>query len=357
MPRKGDKQARLPIGDPNDPNSLFAYMRRFLAWQLEKNYSTRTVENRDVYLRYFIAWCVERGLQHPNEITKPILERYQRYLFHYRKSNGDPLSTRSQHARIVPVRAYFKWLTRENHILYNPASEIELPRLERRLPKHVLTISEAETVLRQPDTQNPLGIRDRAILEVLYSTGIRRMELIHLTLTDVDIDRGTVMIRQGKGKKDRMIPIGERALRWIEKYRDEVRIELAIAGDDGTLFLTNLSEPFTPNRLTQMVRNYVNAADLGKRGACHLFRHTMATLMLENGADIRFIQAMLGHVSLETTQIYTQVSIRKLKEIHTATHPAKDKRRPQRAEVHTVEDPEDTLWQTLDAETGEEPSA
>jgi integrase/recombinase XerD len=298
-------------------------MLRFLEWQRVQNYAARTIENREVYLRYFIEWCEERGLSRPQDITKPILERYQRYLFHYRKKNGEPLSTRSQHTRITPVRAYFKWLTRENYILYNPASEIDLPRLEKRLPKNVQTQSEAELILNQPDLATAFGLRDRAILETLYSTGIRRMEVIHINLYDIDGDRGTLMVRQGKGRKDRMVPIGERALDWIIKYRDEVRPELTMPNDDGTLFLTNLGEAFTRNRMTQLVRDYVNAAETGKTGSCHLFRHTMATLMLENGADIRFIQAMLGHANVSTTQIYTQVSIRKLKEIHTATHPAK----------------------------------
>jgi integrase/recombinase XerD len=134
------------------------------------------------------------------------------------------------------------------------------------------------------------------------------------------------MVRQGKGKKDRMIPIGERALAWIQKYRDSVRPSLALASDDGTLFLTQQGDAFTPNRLTQLVRDHIDAAHINKRGSCHLFRHTMATLMLENGADIRFIQAMLGHADLSTTQIYTQVSIVKLKEIHSMTHPARLKR-------------------------------
>jgi integrase/recombinase XerD len=117
--------------------------------------------------------------------------------------------------------------------------------------------------------------------------------------------------------------IGVRAIEWVEKYQDDVRPGLASGADEGVLFLTQLGQAFTPNRLTQLVREYVDAAKLNKRGSCHLFRHTMATLMLENGADIRFIQAMLGHVELNTTQIYTQVSIRQLKAIHTATHPAK----------------------------------
>jgi integrase/recombinase XerD len=158
---------------------------------------------------------------------------------------------------------------------------------------------------------------------------MRRRELIGLALYDLDRERGTVMIRQGKGKKDRMIPIGERAISWIDRYQHEARPALLVGRDPdilATLFLTHLGEPFTPNRLTQLVRGYIQAADIGKTGSCHLFRHTMATLMLENGADIRFIQAMLGHAELSTTQIYTQVSIRKLKEIHTATHPGKLRR-------------------------------
>lgn len=356
MPVKGTKSERPPIGDPNDPDSLFNFMRRFLRWQAEKNYSPKTIENREVYLRYFIQWCDERGLSRPQDITKPIIERYQRYLFLYRKKDGEPLSTRSQHVRVVPIRAWFKWLARQNYILYNPASDIEMPRLERRLPKHILTEDESERIINQPNIQTPTGIRDRAILETLYSTGMRRMELINLKLFDIDADRGTVMVRQGKGKKDRMIPIGERALRWIEKYRLAVRPELSTPNDEGVLFLTHLSEAFTPNRLTQMVRDYIDAADIGKRGSCHLFRHTMATLMLENGADVRFIQSMLGHVSLETTQIYTQVSIRKLKDIHTATHPA----RMARTKVVAWEeknDPQSALLDTLAQEYDEEHSS
>ena len=323
MPRKGDKQPPKQVGNLGDPQGMAVFLERFLEWMRVTNYSEKTVENRQLYLIYYIQWAEDRGITRPNEVTKPILERYQRFLYHYRKKDGQPLSFRSQHSRLIPIRAWFKWLTRNNHILYNPASELELPRLERRLPKHVLTIRESETVMRVPNLSEPLGIRDRAILEVLYSTGIRRMEVVNLKLYDIDVDRGTLMVRQGKGKKDRMVPIGQRALGWINKYLTEVRHTLILDPNDITLFLTHLGEAFTPNRLTQMVREYVDAADIGKRGSCHLFRHTMATLMLENGADVRFIQAMLGHAKLETIQIYTQVSIRKLKEIHEATHPAR----------------------------------
>jgi integrase/recombinase XerD len=313
----------------NDPQGMWVMMEQFFEWMRVKNYSEKTIDVRKVYLGYFINWCADRGIVRPAEVTKPIIERYQRFMYHYRKRNGDPLSFRSQHGRLVPIRSWFKWLTKNNFILYNPASEVELPKLGHRLPKHILSQGEAEEVINIPNVLKPTGVRDRAILETLYSTGIRRSEVINLRVYDLDADRGTLIVRQGKGGKDRMIPIGDRALAWIDRYLVEVRPGL-ISGDAAgdIVFLNNNGQPFTANALTLMVREYVTKADTGKRGSCHLFRHTMATLMLENGADIRYIQAMLGHVKLETTAIYTQVSIRKLKEIHTATHPARMQRKP-----------------------------
>jgi integrase/recombinase XerD len=224
-----------------------------------------------------------------------------------------------------------------------------MPRLEKRLPRAILTAREAEQVINVPDVKEPLGLRDRAILETLYSTGIRRMEVCHLKVADVDVERGTLMVRQGKGKKDRMIPIGERALQWIDKYVADIRPQYALAPDEGFLFLTTEGESFTPNRLTQLVRNHVEASGVAKRGSCHLFRHTMATLMLEGGADIRFIQAMLGHAELSTTEIYTQVSIRKLKEIHTATHPG-----AKAAARSAISEDGERVLQALDEEEAEE---
>jgi integrase/recombinase XerD len=316
------KQSRPVAAQACDPFGMPAFVSRYLEWMGVQNYSERTVTNRACYLKYVCRWCEDRGIRRPSEVTRAMLERYQRSLYYYRKENGTPLSFQSRHARLVAVRMFFKWLTRHNHILYNPASELELPRLEKRLPKHVLSESEAEQVINQTDVNDPLGIRDRAILETLYSTGMRRRELINLKLQDLDAERGTVMIRQGKGKKDRMLPIGERAVAWIGKYTRESRPLFAVEPDDGTLFLMSKGGPIAPARLSQLVHDYIEASRVGKQGSCHLFRHTMATVMLEHGADIRFIQEMLGHAELSTTQIYTQVSIRKLKEVHTQTHPA-----------------------------------
>jgi integrase/recombinase XerD len=205
----------------------------------------------------------------------------------------------------------------------DPASEIELPRVNKRLPRHILTASEADQVINQTDPADTLGVRDRAILETLYSTGLRRSEMVRLSIYDVHLERATVMVRQGKWHKDRLVPIGQRALAWLNKYLAEVRPMLAPVGEE-TLFVTNAGEPFTPESMSQLARGYIERAQLpgGKQGACHIFRHTMATLMLEGGADIRYIQAILGHSHLSTTQVYTQVGIRMLQQVHAATHPA-----------------------------------
>ena len=195
-------------------------------------------------------------------------------------------------------------------------SEVQLPKKPRRLPKTILHIDDIELILSQTNPETDEGIRDRAIIETLYSTGIRRAEVANLTIYDIDARRKTLMVREGKCQKDRLLPIGERALKWIEKYRLEIRPGYVTGFDNGILFLTDRGEKFRRSALSGRVKRYIKKAGIDVPGSCHLFRHAMATHMLENGADIRFIQAMLGHADLSTTQIYTQVSIEKLKQIH-----------------------------------------
>lgn len=288
-----------------------------------RGYSEKTLIARQSALRLFMQWLAERGVTQPEAVTRPMLDRYQRQLFYTRRPDGRPLALETQRKRLEAVKGLFKYLTRQNRIAYNPASELELPRRHARLPRGILTQDEVETLLAQTSAFGLRGVRDRAILETLYATGIRRSELANLALYDIEFAQGTVLIRKGKGNKDRLIPIGERALRWIERYLDEVRPQLLTDRADTTLFLTDHGQPFIRNRLSDLVKDYLQRCGIDKPGACHLFRHTMATLMLDNGADLRFIQAMLGHARLETTTIYTQVAIRKLKEVYERTHPAR----------------------------------
>jgi integrase/recombinase XerD len=306
-----------------DRNPLNLYAAQFLESSAARGLSDQTVETRHRALKRFIAWCDERELANPRDITLAVLERYQRYLYHYRKPNGAPLTFGTQQTFLAPLKAFFQWATRERHLLYNPASELLLPRLPRRLPKHILSVADVESLIQQPDVTTPAGVRDRAMLETLYSSGIRRMELVQLKLYDVDTRGGSLTVRGGKGGRDRVVPLGARACAWVDRYLEEVRPQLLARHDEGSCFLTDFGEPFEKNRLGDLVKGYIERAGFKVTGSCHLFRHAMATHMLENGADIRFIQAILGHSDLDTTAIYTQVSIHKLKEVHAATHPAK----------------------------------
>jgi integrase/recombinase XerD len=339
MPRKGQllktrkRAAVKPQGpgkrahDPLAHQPLLAYMELHFEAMLVKGYSPDTVRARRVAIRRFITWCDERGLQKPSDITKQVLERYQRHLFYYRKPDGTPITLGSQSGCLAPLKAWFKWLARENHILYNPASELELPRQGKHLPRVVLSVPEVERILAEADVNNAQGLRDRALLELIYSTALRRMEAAHLAVYDIDFDRRVVRVREGKGRRDRVTPIGARALAWLDKYVLEARPQLLVF-DHETLFVNDYGEPVLPEFVAQRVKKYMDIAGIDKPGATHLLRHACATHMLEGGADIRFLQAMLGHAQLTTTEIYTHVSIEKLQAIHEATHPARLHREP-----------------------------
>lgn len=308
---------------PDDPQSLLYLTGRYLEHLRVRNFSGETVYGRGKMLRYFRRFCEQLGLTQARQITRAVVLNYQSYLFHYRKEDGTALTIGTQKAWLATVSSFFSWLTRESLVLYNPASDLELPRKELRLPKGVLNANEVEAVMNVPDVQMPLGVRDRAILEVLYSTGIRRTELCHLNQGDLDFDRGVIRVEQGKGKKDRYAPIGERALKWVEKYLVEVRPQLCPAMSEPALFLNTLAQRLNPNRLGSQIHEIITRAGIGKTGSCHLFRHTFATLLLENGCDVRYVQEMLGHSKLETTAVYTHVSMRTLKAMHAKYHPAK----------------------------------
>lgn len=309
-------------GDHNDPEGLALWVKRYLEHLRIRNYAEATVISTERHLRGFLEWAVERGIGRPNEITKPMIEAHQRWLFYYRKPSGKALSFHTQRHRLQLIKGLFRWLTRENVLLWNPTAEMDMPRIEHRLPKAILSEAEVERVAAQPDLDDPLGLRDRAVMEVLYSCGLRRGELCRLALYDVDPERKTLTVRLGKGRKDRSIPIGERALFWLARYTDEVRPSLVVPPDDGTAFLTERGEAISLAHLSILMRRYIRQADLGKDGAVHIFRHSMATHLLDAGADIRAIQELLGHVQLSTTQVYTQVSIRRLQLVHAMYHPA-----------------------------------
>jgi integrase/recombinase XerD len=304
-----------------DPQSLLFLTARFLEHKRTRNYSPQTVYRFQRHIGYFRKYCEALGITQARQVTRAVVLSYQSYLFHYRKFDGTPLSVGTQCQWLVAMGLFFSYLTRESLILYNPASDLDLPRKEKRLPKALLSPDDVETILHTPDTREAMGIRDRAIIEVLYSTGIRRMELCNLDMHHVDLSQGLVHVMLGKGKKDRVVPIGKRAIEWVEKYLSEVRPMLSPSMNQPSLFLTSWATRFTDSHLTKVVREIIVASGVNKPGSCHLFRHAFATGLLTNGCDVRHIQIMLGHASLETTQIYTHLAMREVQEAHKRFHP------------------------------------
>jgi integrase/recombinase XerD len=332
--KHADGFTRLPA-EPGGALTLASYLDAHLEWMSVRNYAEHFVESRRYELKAFFSWAEERALFAPTQITRSILESYQRWLYNHRKKNGKPLGITTQRSYLGALMQFFAWLTRQHVIEANPASELELPRPEKRLPVEALSISQVESILAQPAISDPLGIRDRAVMELLYSTGIRRTELARLELSDLNREKKLLRIRLGKGRKDRVVPVGARAMQWIEKYLNEVRHLLALESGTQPLFLSGYGEAFNPDVLGRKIGKYIETANIGRAGGAHLFRHTCATHMLEGGADIRYIQQLLGHEKLETTAIYTEVSIIQLQAVHARCHPAERHDKPDAAPVST----------------------
>ena len=277
-------------------------MTQFLLWMRMRGCSERTVELWTGNIEHFIGWSAERGVDCVSQVTPEILAAYRRSLFHYRKAKTNkPLRFATQVSYLTSVRRWFVWLAREKFIPGDPARDLELPKEEKRLPTGFLSAAQVETVLNQTDVATAVGLRDRAILETFYSTGLRCSELVSLGVYDIEADRRVVIVRQGKGRKDRVVPIGPRALAWIEKYSAEVRPRWVSPTNELRLFLTLRGRPIHRNHLSALVKGYLVRAGVRLRGSCHLLRHSAATLMMENGADIRSLQEMLGHATISST--------------------------------------------------------
>lgn len=294
----------------------------YLTWMTVHNYAATTVADRRRYLGYFCQFAESAGATSVADVSYELVVAYQEHLHRYRKADESPLSVATQVQRLVPVTQMFSWLRREHRIEQNPASDLLMPRAERSLPDATLSAGEMSRLMARPDVTRPLGLRDRALLEVFYSCALRRSELIALRTSDLDFERGTLFVHRGKGAKDRYVPIGERALFWVRLYLGLVRPFFACDAESDALFLSSVGTALCPDWLCRRVRSYLRSAGIDKRGSCHLLRHSVATLLLEGGADIRYVAEMLGHARLETTQRYTRVSIDRLRSVHARCHPA-----------------------------------
>ncbi len=315
--------SKKPIAAINDVEGFGVLGEKYFESLAVANCSPQTIEGKRFMLRLFANWCESRDISRPEGLTRTLAERYQRHLHYHRKEDGKPLGIGSQRQRVSAVKMFYRWLVKAGNLSHSVIEMLELPKSQQQLPKAILSEKEVETVLNQADLGTATGLRDRAMMETLYSTGMRRAECLNLKLHDIDGSRGLVRITLGKGQKDRIIPIGKRALYWIERYLLDARLELMKQVTEPTLFLSMQGRALHPGTVTKRLGEYIKQSGIEKPGSVHIFRHTTATLMLENGADIRHIQALLGHADLSTTQIYTQVAITHLKAVHEKTHPAK----------------------------------
>lgn len=311
---------------PQRKVSFTTYLNHYLEHKKVKGYSPVTLDGHQRVIKYFLSWCAQRSIEDIRQITKAVFESYQRNLFYYRKVNGEPLALETQNKNLVIIKSFMRWLVQENHLPYSPAELVELAKIPRKLPKIHFSVEEVQELMNVPDIETPLGIRDRAILETFYSTGMRRNELSHLRIGDVDFNSGIIYIRDGaKGGHQRVVPIGDNALKWVNKYLMDIRPRYVRGADDGILFLYENGEPFIKSRLSALVKRLMSKAKIKKEGSCHLLRHSCASHLLESGMDIRLIQQLLGHAKTDTTAIYAKVSIGYLKREHGEKHPSSRK--------------------------------
>ncbi len=301
---------------------------------VETRYAQRTAEHYLSDVRVFLVWLDRHGLS-LEDVRPDDVRRYQGELYSRRKIDGRPLSAATIALRLIAVETLFAFLVRRGYALFDPSSVIELPRVEKRLPRVILTESEARRILAGPSGRSPLELRDRAILETLYATGVRVTELIRLRPEDVDTEERVLHVVMGKGRKDRNVPLTRAAALAIEAYlargrgallgtqREGLRPRVRSRNGDAAsrLFLRERGGEMTRTSVSHTVAVWAQRARVKKHVTCHTFRHSVATHLLKHRADIRHIQALLGHASLSTTERYTHVEIQDLKRVVERAHP------------------------------------
>lgn len=288
-----------------------------------RGFTLRSCGTQGQNVAMFLAYLDSVRIEHPADITLDVLKAYQTHLHEEPGAKGKRLSLSTQARHLAAVRSFCSFLCQRGLTLVDASRGLAMPRIARRLPSVILTTAEVMRFLNAIDTRSRHGIRDRAIFETLYSTGLRVGELAALTPADVDLDEGFVRVRKGKGGKARVVPLGDAAAHWIRRYLAAGRDQLSPAAP---LFLTSRRYPMHRALLSTMVRAIARQAGLKKRVTCHTFRHTCATHMLRNRASLRHIQELLGHASPTTTQIYTHVEILDLKRVHQRCHPRSQRR-------------------------------
>jgi len=290
------------------------HLDQFLHYLIvEKGLSRNTIEAYSLDLTRFLDYLRAKGIRELRDVGKFDVRGF---LLSLKRKD---LSTKSIGRDLSAIRTFFRFLIQEGILETNPIEDLESPRVAKKLPE-ILSLKEIKQILEQPNLQTPLGIRDRAMLEMLYATGMRVSELTHLPTHQVNLEGGYVLL-YGKGSKERIVPLGSEAMNWATLYLGTARGILAKARESPFLFINRSGRGMTRQGFWKNLRDYARRAGLRKRITPHLLRHSFASHLLERGADLRSVQMMLGHVDISTTQIYTHVTGERLKKVHKQYHP------------------------------------
>lgn len=279
---------------------------------VERGLATNTLESYGRDLRQYSEY-LEADSETLDAVSRSTVVAYLLHL------QGQGKATATIARRLAALKAFYQFLLRERRINQDPTANLESPKLEKRLPK-VLTVREVERLLAQPDPAQPAGMRDRAMLELLYATGIRVSELVSLSVVDVNLEMGYIRC-SGKGAKERIVPLGSLAIQSCREYLERARGRLVKHESEEALFVNHHGHRLTRQGFWKIVKKYADDAKIEKEITPHTLRHSFATHLLENGADLRSVQEMLGHADISTTQIYTHVTKGRLKEVYARTHP------------------------------------
>lgn len=308
-PRKVVMQLKELIGD-------------YLRWRASRGDAQKTLEGRRLYLKHFLSFLIAERKETVEALTPQLLKEFQVDLAFKMTREGKFYTASTRNHIHGTVKDFCRRLYREDYLAVDLSEQIESLREPRRLPKNILDEREMYEVLQAPDMTTPMGYRDRVMMELFYGTGIRRNELCHLRVSDVDIESGTLFIAQGKGGKDRVVPLGDGLCEMLRHYLTVIRPQLLPRGDHDALIPSLRNKgPLSPRTIGERVKEYGRQSGTKKRVYPHLFRHTCATHMTQHGAPIRCVQELLGHAQVNTTQIYTHVAITDLKKAHAKYHP------------------------------------
>lgn len=293
---------------------MYGLLNNFLEFlSVERGLAKNTIDayNRD--LKSYIYYLKSKKISNIDCTNRTIIVSYLLLM----QKEGKASSSISR--ACAAIKSFYQFLSRENIIKEDPTVDLDAPKLEHRLPK-VLTLQEVERLLLQPDMKNPLGIRDRSMLELLYATGMRVSELVSISIEDVNLEVGFLRCI-GKGSKERIIPVGSIALKYLKQYISIAREQLLNGKESKILFLNRQGKAMTRQGFWKIIKKYSEKAGIDKKITPHTLRHSFATHLLENGADLRAVQEMLGHSDISTTQIYTHLTRNKIKQVYDNTHP------------------------------------